>query len=315
MNVLAHDKKELRKKFVDSLLITNRDFNFYVNWDNIESYKEYSIELSALDVLIHNKKFDSTFKELLEKLPSVIATFPLLFALSKNERKKIWNGKENLLIIDSTSENKEILEFDFSTNTSKKQLTDEQINYYLFFFENIGLKHLFLNLTQKSIMDYVIGVLVGLDSNGRKNRGGLYFELTCTPIIEKLCRKYDINLITQKKFKSLKKHGLTVSSDIANRKADFILFKDNRYLNIEVNYYNGSGSKPEEIIDSYTNRAYELKKNNIHFALITDGKKCWGNADKPQLLKAFKNLSYFMNFNLAKEGMLEETIKEVFLID
>lgn len=312
MSFLEMPKEELTKLFVEKLLVTNRGFNFYVNWENAEDYKKFEIELNAMNVLIKNNDFDNTFKNLLKKLPTVVATFPYLFALSKNERKEINNGKKRLIVANSVIGEEDNLEYDFSLKTLEQGLTDEQIKDYLFFFENLGLKHLFLNLVEKNITDYVIGVLVGLDSNGRKNRGGTAFELACTPLLEQLCTKYNITLLEQKQFKLLRNYGFIISDDIAERKADFLLIKDNNCLNIEVNYYNEAGSKPEEIIDSYINREVELEKDNISFALITDGKHCWGNDTKPQLLKAFRNLTYFMNFNLAKEGMLEEVIKKVF---
>ena len=135
----------------------------------------------------------------------------------------------------------------------------------------MGLKDLFENLLEKSVIDYVIGVLVGLDSNGRKNRGGTAFEDACEPIISEVCKKYDISLISQKQFKVLKDYEFEVSPDVANRKADFILVKGNKVLNIEVDYFFRGGSKPEEIIDSYINRQNDLKKLNIGFILLTDG--------------------------------------------
>lgn len=312
MGYLDLSKEELANKFVEKLLITNRSFNFYVNWENAEVYKHYKIELHAMDALIRNENFEETFKELLRKLPTVVATFPYLFVLSKGERENIWKGSEKLIIANSIIGQEDNLEYDFSIQTIQKGLSDKQINDYLIFFESMGLKHLFLNLAEKSITDYVIGVLVGLDTNGRKNRGGSAFELACSPIIEFVCSKYGVKVLTQKQFKILKGYGFEISEDIAERKADFILVKGSKCLNIEVNYFGGSGSKPEEIIDSYINRENDLGINNISFALITDGAKCWGNNTKSQLVKGFRNLTYLMNFNLAKEGMLEEIINKVF---
>lgn len=312
MKYLKLTKEELTKKFVENLLVTNRGFNFYVNWDNIDFYKNFDIELHAMNSLVRCEDFDSTFKKLLKKLPTVVATFPYLFALSKSEREVIWKGKEKLIVVNTDIGKEDNLEYIFSIKHLEKGLNDEQIEEYLFFFEKMGLKHLFLNLIEKNVVDYIIGVLVGIDTNGRKNRGGTAFELACQPIVEELCQKYGIKLLIQKQFKVLKKYGFNVSEDIANRKADFILLKDNKCMNIEVNYFGGSGSKPEEIIDSYINREKDLKKDGIQFAFITDGKHCWGNSEKSQLLKAIRNFTYFMNFNLAKDGMLEEILIEVF---
>ena len=187
----------------------------------------------------------------------------------------------------------------------------QEIEDYYYFFERIGLKNLCENLAEKSLTDYVIGVLVGLDSNGRKNRGGTAFEDACEPVIKKICDKYNVTMLSQKQFKKLKEYGFGVSEDIANRKADFILVKDNKVLNIEVDYFFRGGSKPEEIIDSYINRQHDLDKLNMGFVLLTDG-LCWDNKSKNQLQKGFRNMNYLMNFYLAKNGMLEEVVQTYF---
>lgn len=102
-----------------------------------------------------------------------------------------------------------------------------------------------------------------------KNRGGTSFEDACQSIIAEVCKKYNISVISQKQF--MKDYGFGVSLDVANRKANFILIKDDKGLNIEVDYFFRGGSKPEEIIDSYINRQNDLKKLNIGFILLTDG--------------------------------------------
>lgn len=312
MQYLKLRKEELVEKFVEKLLPTNRGFNFYVDWRNAKVYKNFEIELNAMNCLVRNDNFDTCFRDLLKKLPSVVSTFPYLFALAKEERKKVWSGKEKLLVVNGVVGEEDYLEYSFSDKNIKKGLTNEEIENQLLLFERMGLKELFLNLLEKNVLDYVIGVLVGLDSNGRKNRGGLAFELACEPLIKEVCSKNGIKYYFQKPFKTLITDGIKISDDIKNRKADFILARGNKLLNIEVNFFHGSGSKPEEIIDSYINRQNDLIKAGIEFVLITDGEKCWGNNTKSQLLKGFRNLKYLMNYNLAKDGMLEEIIKEIF---
>ena len=305
------EKKEI---FTTNLVATNRGFNFYVDWENAQSYRDFEIELNALNTLINveNDKFKFKFQALLMKLPSVVKVFPLLFALSKKERENIWKGKDILHILEDVNLDKNALEYDFN---NEKKLLNEDIEKYYELFEKIGLKFLFQNLLEKNVLDYVIGVLVGLDSNGRKNRGGKSFELACEPVIQRLCNKYNIELLIQKQFKFLnEKYQMIIDDNIANRKADFILIKDNKAINIEANFYFDSGSKPEEIIDSYSNRQYELNQNNIEFIYLTDGIKCWGNTDKNQLAKGFKSISYIINFYMLKEYYFESIIKKIFKI-
>ena len=85
--------EELSEKFVNNLVETNRGFNFYVDWNNAMDYKQFEIELNALNVLIKCENIHDKFVELIKKVPTVVATFPLLFALSKVERKNVWTGK------------------------------------------------------------------------------------------------------------------------------------------------------------------------------------------------------------------------------
>ena len=124
--------------------------------------------------------------------------------------------------------------------------------------------------------------------------------------------KYKLILLTQKQFKTLRTFGFNISEDIANRKADFILldYKKKKAINFEVNFYNGSGSKPEEIIDSYINRQNDLKSVGIDFALVTDG-KCWSSASN-QLSKGFRHLDFLLNFYMLKHGMLDEIVNKIF---
>ena len=191
-------------------------------------------------------------------------------------------------------------------------LSNEQIQYYYNFFVQMGLKNLFQMLIEKSTLDYIVGVLVGMDSNGRKNRGGQAFELACLPVFESLCYERGLTLLIQKKFIELQKYGFVVSQDIASRKADFIVVdkESKKAINFEVNFYNGTGSKPEEIIDSYINRQNDLHSIGIEFSLVTDG-QCWSTASN-QLQKGFRHLNYLQNFYMLKHGMLAEILDKVF---
>lgn len=137
--------------------------------------------------------------------------------------------------------------------------------------------------------------------------------MACEPMIKDICEKYEIDVLTQKQFKYLEaEYGMQINDVIANRKADFILVSKDRTkcMNIEVNFFNDNGSKPEEIINSYIQRQEALEQVGMSFCLLTDG-KCWRGTTN-QLRVGFNGLKYLMNFNLAKMGMLEEVIKQVF---
>lgn len=307
--------EQLSIVFTSNLLPTNRGFNYYVDWSNIAGYDDLMVEIHAIDVLIgitDDVEFNNRFTSLIQRIPTTIKLFPFLFGLAKEERRNLKNYNNTLRIIQDEIDSNDHLEYAFALEINV--LSNAQINKYYDFFERMGLKHLYQNVIEKSTLDYIIGVLVGLDSNGRKNRGGMAFELACQPLFEKVCRKYGLSLLVQKQFKTLRRLGFEITQDIESRKADFIVFDPNRKnaINFEVNFYNGTGSKPEEIIDSYINRQRELSEMGLGFSLVTDG-NCWKNATN-QLNKGFRNLKYLENFYMLKHGMLEEIIKNHFEI-
>ncbi|APJ38112.1 DpnII family type II restriction endonuclease [Mycoplasmopsis pullorum] len=301
-------KNQINEKlFVKTLLTKNKKYDYFVNWDNVTSQIENSIEINAMNSLIKCNDFKNKFFELLEKVPTVITVFPLLIAISKDSRKRIKLGNSNLEVLN---EDGFVEEFDFSIKKAKKGINEKEKEIYYRFFEKIGLKKLFQEIIEKSVYDYITGVLVGLDSNGRKNRSGLVFEEMCKEIIESICKDYDINLLVQNKFKNLENFNIRINNNISGKKPDFILYKGNTFLNIEVNFYGSAGSKPQETIDSYINRKQELNNNNIEFILITDG-YFWQTVQENLLEKAFNNI-LLMNYQTAKSGELRKQIKEIF---
>lgn len=106
------ENKNKIKMFVDTLLSTNRGYNFFIDWKNIEV--ESSVELCAINSLIGCKSniFKEKFYELLDKLPTVVAFFPMLLAISKSDRDKLKKGKSKLEIIDFKDLTYENYEFD-----------------------------------------------------------------------------------------------------------------------------------------------------------------------------------------------------------
>ena len=101
-----------------------------------------------------------------------------------------------------------------------------------------------------------------------------------------------------------------IFASVSYRRVVADLRKKKKAINFEVNFYNGSGSKPEEIIDSYINRQNDLKSVGIDFALVTDG-KCWSSASN-QLSKGFRHLDFLLNFYMLKHGMLDEIVNKIF---
>lgn len=134
MAFLNQKPEDLNKIFTSNLLLTNRGFNYYVDWNNIDGYKGFLVEIHAMDVLIGCKddSFKSQFVTLLSKLPSVRLLFPFLFGLAKSEREQLYRGREKLTIIQDELDSADHLVYSFSKTI---ELFDENsIEVYYDFF-------------------------------------------------------------------------------------------------------------------------------------------------------------------------------------
>ena len=96
MEFLNLQIEERTKIFINNALLTNRGFNYYVDWTNVNGYNEFMVEIHAMDILIGCKD-DNDFKDkfitLISKLPHVVLLFPFLFGLAKDEREKLYRNK------------------------------------------------------------------------------------------------------------------------------------------------------------------------------------------------------------------------------
>lgn len=289
----AENEESIIEKFHNTLVDTNRGYDFFVDWDKVRKHVEkHKIEFNILNSLIGSKQFDNDLREILLNYPRVLPVIPILLAIRDLNFK---------VIRDFTDKNLDIVNYDFNIRT----LTLEEIVNIVEFFDKTGLKRFFLEMGTKSILDYVMGVEVGMDTHARKNRSGNTMELLLKPIIEDIAAKNGFEeVLFQKNFKYIEtNYGIEVNSSIKNRKADFILIKDNKKVNIEVNFYSGTGSKPQEIVDSYIERQNELKNNGFEFIWITDGEGWRGQ--KNQIHKGFEKIDYLLNLHFVRLGLLE----------
>ena len=131
--------------------------------------------------------------------------------------------------------------------------TKDSEKYYEF-LEKSGLARLFQKDGVKNLVDYVMGVEVGLDSNGRKNRGGSLMEEIVESFISELCNKNSFEYLSQARATVIKsKWGVDVKVDKSERSFDFAVFnpKNKKVKLFEVNFYNGGGSKLKAVCGEF----------------------------------------------------------------
>ena len=77
-------------KFYDTLIDTNRGYNFFVDWDKVKRHVDrYKIEFNILNSLIGSKDFDSDLRKILTEYPQVLPSIPILLAIRGQKLKVV----------------------------------------------------------------------------------------------------------------------------------------------------------------------------------------------------------------------------------
>ena len=233
------------------------DYKYYVDFEKIYANVEgCKIELNILNSLIGSKDIKAEFKQILAKYPETLKCIPLLLAVRTKE----------IYAIDDEGE--------FIYSFKKMNYSVEQ---YCIFMEKTGLFDLLQNHIINNLFDYATGVETGLDSNGRKNRGGHLMEDLVESFISKLGLQKG-----KEYFKEMYIHEITEKwgidlSAISNqgrmeKRFDFVVKTPKMIYVIETNCYTSGGSKLNETARSYKTLAQEIETiNGVTFVWFTDG--------------------------------------------
>ena len=165
------------------------DYGYYVDFPKIyKNVEKIKVELNILNSLIGSKNIEEEFIQLVGKYPETLKCIPLLLAVRTNE----------IYAIDGDGE--------FTYSFKEANQTIEQ---YCVFMRKTGLFELLEKHIINNLYDYATGVETGLDSNGRKNRGGHLMENVVEDYIKKAGFIKDENY-----FKEMYIHQITEKWDI-----------------------------------------------------------------------------------------------------
>ena len=271
---------------------TIADYKYYVDfgkvYNNVESIR---IELNILNSLIGIKDIDTEFERIVTKYPEVLKCIPILLAKRESEIKAM----------DADGE--------FCYNFRKLSYSLEQ---YKVFMRKTGLFDLMENHIIHNLIDYVTGVETGLDSNGRKNRGG--------HLMEDLVESYLVRAGLVKGetyFKEMYIHEIENRWNIdlssisnngqAEKRFDFVVKGADKIYGIETNFYSSQGSKLNETARSYKTITLETKGlPYFEFVWFTDGKG-WNTA-KRNLKETFDVLENLYNIKDLESGVVERVL-------
>jgi len=284
---------EICKALSDTLIETNYTYDFFVNWSKVTKNRDaFKYEVALLKSLKNSSKAVGDLRNLLTKYPEVIKVIPLLLACRDGILK----------VLNSIETGLQYRTFDFS----KKRYDTKEIGEIVDFTKNTGLLDMLCRMD--SATDYLLGVEVGLDTNARKNRSGLFLERMVTETLTELSsRNPNLVFVEQKSFGYIvNKYNVEIPTSLSDRKFDYVVINKGIATNIEVNFYSGTGSKPSEIVSSYTDRNRVLTSAGWKFVWLTDGMG-WKKMQRP-LYVGIDNIDYVINASLLRKGLLEQVI-------
>lgn len=268
------------------------NYEYYVDFKKVFSnVDELRIPLNILNSLIGSKDIESDFKKVATAYPETLRCIPILLAKRENE----------IMAMDEKGS--------YTYRFDKPNYT---IDEYATFMRKTGLFELIGHHIINNLVDYVTGVEVGLDSNGRKNRGG--------HLMEDLVERYLIKAGYEKGvsyFKEMYIHeieerwGINLSAisnnGDAEKRFDFVVKGDKAVYGIETNFYSSSGSKLNETARSYKTITLEARGlDNFKFVWITDGQG-WYKA-KNNLKETFDVLEHLYSITDLENGIIKKII-------
>ena len=162
-------------------------------------------------------------------------------------------------------------------------------------------------------MDYVLGIETGLDSNGRKNRGGHQMENLVEKYIIAAGFKKNISYFKEMYLKDIEKKWNIDLSALSNqgkaaKRFDFVVKTDKIIYAIETNFYGSNGSKLNETARSYKMLSQEADTiEGFTFVWFTDGMG-WISA-RNNLKETFDSMGHIYNISDMKNGIMQEIFK------
>ena len=257
------------------------DYCYYVDFDKVHrNVDNIKVELNILNSLVGSKNIEKDFEDIIKKYPETLKCIPLLLAVRSND----------ISVTDTDGE------YIFSFKKQNYSIED-----YKMFMRKTKLFDLLENHIVSNLVDYATGVETGLDSNGRKNRGGHLME----NLVEEYIKKAGF-VKNETYFKEMYIHEIENKwnidlSAISNqgkmeKRFDFVVKTEKLIYVIETNFYSSGGSKLNETARSYKTLAQEVATiNGIIFIWFTDGFG-WNSA-KHNLEETFDVLETIYNIN------------------
>ena len=263
------------------------DYCYYCDFDkvnnNVDSIK---VELNILNSLVGSKNIEQDFEDVI-----TLKCLPLLLAVRANE----------ISVTDNDGE------YNFSFNK-----LNYSIDEYKMFMRKTKLFDLLENHIVSNLVDYATGVETGLDSNGRKNRGGHLMENLVESYIKKAGFEKDKNYFKEMYIHEIEKKWNVDLSAISNqgkmeKRFDFVIKTDKQIYVVETNFYSSEGSKLNETARSYKTLAQEVATiDGVTFVWFTDG--CGWTSARHNLEETFDVLDTIYNIKDLEDNIMKNLL-------
>lgn len=293
---MSRNFEEWLSEFDDSIA----SWKYYTDFDKVyANVNKIKNELNLLNGLIGSKNIENDFKELINEYPKVLQVIPILIA-----------KRENIIIIKDAEQ-------DYYYNFKNMNYS---IDDYIVFMRKTGIFDLLENHLIGNVFDYVTGVEVGMDTNGRKGRTGDAMEDLVESYLLKAGFVRDFNYFKEyTKTDIMNKWGIDLShidqklkgnskNKNAEKRFDFVVKTNEMLYVIETNFYATQGSKLNETARSYKMIESEFKNmKDVSFVWFTDGKG-WKSA-RHNLEETFNEMKHIYNISDMKNGIMSKIFK------
>lgn len=264
------------------------DYGYYIDFEKVHNnVNNIKVELNILNSLIGSKNIEKDFKNLIAEYPKVIKCIPLLLAVRANE----------IYAIDEDGA--------FKYNFKEPNLSVEQ---YKVFMRKTGLFDMLANHLVNNLVDYALGIETGLDSNGRKNRGGHQMEDLVEKYIVAAGFKKNVNYFKEIYLKEIEETWSIDLSALSNqgkaaKRFDFVIKTEKMIYGIETNFYGVGGSKLNETARSYKMLSQEADSiDGFTFVWFTDGIG-WKGA-RGNLRETFEVMEHIYNIDDMEQNII-----------
>ncbi|MDY5857723.1 MAG: type II restriction endonuclease [Porphyromonas sp.] len=254
--------------FMSQLVPTNATLGYYCDFDKaLRNVSKLRVKLSSLSALAQTDKFDEVLAILWEEYPQAFEVLPLLIAVRDAEKSHILDSAGHCRTMSSYLDSLEGIRC---------------------FMEETGLRQFFAEAKPQSLVDYVLGIEVGLDTNARKNRVGKLMERHVSTCFERASLDF-----AQEVYSSTYPE-VAAALGVDTKRFDFVVRTRRKTYLIEVNFYSSAGSKLNEVARAYTELAPRVNSvEGFEFIWITDGIG-WHGA-KSKLQEAFSAIPRIYN--------------------